>query len=209
MLIFKVNNHNKIIILKQNVYIANFKELYEIFNEIKSALNFNVFEINDLDLQNFIKLNNKNLKYSLIITSHKKTNFKIKTIDSKEVLIFENLPISLNSLIEKINIFLLKLKYRSQSEIIIKNYVINLNNRKIYNRSTNTKLTEKEIQLILFLFYEEIPQKVSKLQSEIWNYANNLDTHTVETHIYRLRKKIENVFGDDNFILSSEKGYHL
>ena len=71
----------------------------------------------------------------------------------------------------------------------------------------NLPLTEKEINLILFLAKNKKPQKVSVLENEVWSYASELETHTVETHIYRLRKKIFNKFKDNNFILSKEDGY--
>ena len=195
--------------LKQNVYILNFDELYEIFNEIKNILNFNVSKVGNLDLQRLSETNNLNLKDSILITIFSKKNFKISTIDEKEFLIIENLPIFLPNLIEKINIFFLKIKFNSQNKIYIKNYNINLNNRTIYNDSVETNLTEKEIQIIVFLIEKKIPQRISKLQSEIWNFSNDLETHTVETHIYRLRKKIKTIFGDDKFILSGENGYYL
>ena len=195
--------------LKQNVYILNFDELYEIFNEIKNILNFNVSKVGNLDLQRLSETNNLNLKDSILITIFSKKNFKISTIDEKEFLIIENLPIFLPNLIEKINIFFLKIKFNSQNKIYIKNNNINLNNRTIYNDSVETNLTEKEIQIIVFLIEKKIPQRISKLQSEIWNFSNDLETHTVETHIYRLRKKIKTIFGDDKFILSGENGYYL
>ena len=195
--------------LKQNVYILNFDELYEIFNEIKNILNFNVSKVGNLDLQRLSETNNLNLKDSILITIFSKKNFKISTIDEKEFLIIENLPIFLPNLIEKINIFFLKIKFNSQNKIYIKNYNINLNNRTIYNDSVETNLTEKEIQIIVFLIEKKTPQKISKLQSEIWNFSNDLETHTVETHIHRLRKKIKTIFGDDKFILSGENGYYL
>ena len=193
--------------LKQNVYILNFDELYEIFNEIKNILNFNVSKVGNLDLQRLSETNNLNLKDSILITIFNKKNFKISTIDEKEFLIIENLPIFLPNLIEKINIFFLKIKFNSQNKIYIKNYNINLNNRTIYNDSVETNLTEKEIQIIVFLIEKKIPQRISKLQSEIWNFSNDLETHTVETHIYRLRKKIKDTFNDNNFIINSKDGY--
>ena len=192
--------------LKQNVYILNFNELYQIFNEVQNILNFDVFKIDDSDLQKIYKTNN--LKDSILITNSK-TNFKISTMDKKDFLILESLPIFLPNLIEKINIFFLKLKFNSQNKIHIKNYNINVNNRTIYNDDVETSLTEKEVQIIVFLLKKKTPQKISKLQSEIWNFSNDLETHTVETHIHRLRKKIKTIFGDDKFILSGANGYYL
>ena len=195
--------------LKQNVYILNFDELYEIFNEVKDVLNFNVSKVGNLDLQKLNKESNSNLKDSILITIFNKKIYKISTLDEKEFLFIENLPISLPNLIEKMNIFFLKIRFNFQNKIYIKNYNINLNNRTIYNDNLETSLTEKEVQIILFLLEKKTPQKISKLQSEIWNFSNDLETHTVETHIHRLRKKIKATFGDSKFIISGENGYYL
>ena len=195
--------------LKQNVYILNFDELYEIFNEVKNILNFNVSKVSNLELQKLNEANNLNLKDTVLITIFDKKNCKISTIDKKEFSIIENLPIFLPNLIEKINIFFLKIKFNFQNKIYIKNYNINLNNRTIYNDDVETSLTEKEIQIIVFLLEKKTPQKISMLQNQIWHFSNDLETHTVETHIYRLRKKIKTIFGDDRFILSGENGYYF
>jgi len=195
--------------LKQNVYILNFDELYEIFNEVKNILNFNVSKVSNLELQKLNEANNLNLKDTVLITIFDKKNCKISTIDKKEFSIIENLPIFLPNLIEKINIFFLKIKFNFQNKIYIKNYNINLNSRTIYNDDVETSLTEKEVQIIVFLLEKKTPQKISKLQSEIWNFSKDLETHTVETHIHRLRKKIKTIFGDDKFILSGANGYYL
>ena len=71
------------------------------------------------------------------------------------------------------------------------------------------KLTEKELQLILYLDLKKDPQNIIKLQNEIWGYNKDLETHTVETHIYRLRKKIQKEFNDEQFIKSNNNGYFL
>ena len=70
-------------------------------------------------------------------------------------------------------------------------------------------LTEREINLIIFLKKISKPVKIDKIQKEVWEYGADLETHTVETHIYRLRKKIKEKFNDENFIVSSKKGYSL
>ena len=71
------------------------------------------------------------------------------------------------------------------------------------------KLTEREIEIILFLNDKEKPQNINILQKEVWSYVTDLETHTVETHIYRLRKKISDKFNDNNFIVSSKEGYSI
>ena len=126
--------------LKQNVYILNFDELYEIFNEVKDVLNFNVSKVGNLDLQKLNKESNSNLKDSILITIFNKKIYKISTLDEKEFLFIENLPISLSNLIEKMNIFFLKIRFNFQNKIYIKNYNINLNNRTIYNDNLETSL---------------------------------------------------------------------
>ena len=110
-------------------------------------------------------------------------------------------------MVEKINIQLLKDKFNDQSFIKILDYTLDLNSRTISNEVGDLKLTEKEINIILFLKENKKPQKVNVLQNEVWGYLSDLETHTVETHIYRLRKKIFNKFKDNNFILSQNDGY--
>ena len=86
-------------------------------------------------------------------------------------------------------------------------YNLNLNKRQISREKIIVKLTEREINLILFLKKNSSAVKINELQKEVWSYGSKLDTHTVETHIYRLRKKIKDKFDDDKFILSSKEGY--
>ena len=101
------------------------------------------------------------------------------------------------------------MNFKIQSKISVKNYEINLNTRQIYSNNQYIDLTEKEIKLISHLFTNKKPCSVQDLQKSIWEYGENLETHTVETHIYRLRKKIKNFFKDDEFILSNNQGYFI
>ena len=112
-------------------------------------------------------------------------------------------------LIDKININLLKQKYNFQSNININGYNLNFNSRTISKNNTELKLTEKEIEIILFLKEQKIPQNIDKLQKEVWGYAEDLETHTVETHVYRLRKKIIDKFKDGRFIKTFDEGYSI
>ena len=116
-------------------------------------------------------------------------------------------PIQIKNLIEKINIKLIKQKYNNQSYLKVSNYILNLNSRIISKNNNSLKLTEKEINIILFLNDHKNPQKVNILQNQVWGYLSELETHTVETHIYRLRKKINDHFNDSNFIISTDDGY--
>jgi len=188
--------------IKQNVNIVNFNSLYEILEEIKENLSFNIIKYeNDVD---FLKEENNSLKDSLTVI-----NFDKKILSGKNLLIFNNLPISLNKLVELININLIKLRFNSQSKINIKGYELNLNSKFFSRDHTNLKLTEKEIEIILYLDLKKNKHKVLDLQKNIWGYSSDLETHTVETHIYRLRKKINDKFNDKNFIKSHVNGYFI
>ena len=84
---------------------------------------------------------------------------------------------------------------------------MNLNSRQISKKSVKLNLTEREGNLIIFLNKSTSPVSVETLQKEVWEYGSELETHTVETHIYRLRKKIKEKFNDNNFIISTKEGY--
>ena len=99
------------------------------------------------------------------------------------------MPLSFKKLLELINIKLIKLKFNQQSKITIKSYELNLNSKFFSKGGLKLKLTEKEIEIILYLNNKKIKHNVSDLQKNIWGYSADMETHTVETHIYRLRKK--------------------
>ena len=195
--------------IKQKIYIIDFDELFNILDEIKSVLSFQTFNFNNLDI--FLKSLNQNESEPenfLIVTKKQNENkFKSTAIDKNSLFFLEDLPSELSKIIEKINIQLIKKKYNYQSKINIENYILNLNSRTIIKNNKQLKLTEKEIDIILFLNNNTNPQSVEKLQNEVWGYSSELETHTVETHIYRLRRKINNIFNDNKFIVSYDKGY--
>ena len=89
------------------------------------------------------------------------------------------------------------------------NYKLNFNSREMSYREKKLKLTEKEINSILYLFRAKRSVKIQELQSEVWGYQSELETHTVETHIYRLRKKMKETFGNESFILNTSNGYSI
>ena len=189
---------------KKNIFIINSKSLYDIFDEVKALLNFNVFKFNEKDFilnEHFKEPNLVFLSYSL-----KDTN-SFKKLDKNKIILLDNSPLSLMKIIEKINLLLLKINYQQKSEIKVKDYILDLNSKTINKDNKKIKLTEKELEIILFLDSKNTSQKISKLQNKIWKYNEDLETHTVETHIYRLRKKIDKEFGDNNFISSDKEGY--
>ena len=93
--------------------------------------------------------------------------------------------------------------------LLIGKYIFNINSREMFLKNNKLKLTEKEVSSIIYLFKAKKPVKIQELQSKVWGYQSQLETHTVETHIYRLRKKILDKFMDENFILNNKDGYFL
>ena len=178
----------------QTLVIYDFKILYEILTELESHINFSLLNVKKLTDLNFKTLEN------YIVISVKKQNIE------NQILI-DKFPIHINKLVELINIKFLKKKYNQQSQIDIGTYTLNLNSRKMFNKKNSINLTEREANIIIFLYNSKKPVKISKLQTEVWGHNSKLETHTVETHIYRLRKKINNIFSDENFIKSSKVGY--
>ena len=92
---------------------------------------------------------------------------------------------------------------------MINNYLIDLNAREISCMNLKLKLTEKEVSIILHLSNMKKPVSINELQKHVWMYQGDIETHTVETHIYRLRKKILKTFKDENFIISKKNGYQI
>ena len=179
----------------QNLVIYDFKILYEILREINNYINFKLISIDKVS-----DLNLKDQNDYLLIS-----NKKIKNVENQ--LTLNNFPIDIIKLIESINVKFLKKKYSQQSDIDIGDYKLNLNSRKIFNGTKSLNLTEREANIVVYLNNSKKPVKISKLQTEVWGHNSKLETHTVETHIYRLRKKINDIFEDNNFIKSSKSGY--
>ena len=189
---------------KSFVNIIDFPVLYNVLFEVKDFLNFEVvnYENENVFLEKIEKENS--IKNYTIVTKKFLNN---KNINQKSIIYLDKKPINFILLIDKINTNLLKQRFSFQSNINIKNYTLNLNSRVISRNENELKLTEREIEIILFLNDKKKPQNINILQKEVWSYATDLETHTVETHIYRLRKKIGDKFNDNNFIVSSKEGY--
>ena len=206
--------------IKHNIILVECNPLYQILFEIKNNFlfemkNFILKDLNNADLTNSIILSkfihkdyllkNKNIEQKKIIFLLKK-NENFDKINNSQYIFY---PFSIYDLVEKVNTELIKQKFNDQSFIKILNYSLDINSRTISNASGRLKLTEREVDIILFLNDHKKPQKVNILQNQVWKYSSELETHTVETHIYRLRKKIIDKFKDDNFILSDENGYFI
>jgi DNA-binding response OmpR family regulator len=183
----------------QNIIVYRFNHLYQILKELEKEIHFKIIEI--LDEKSLIN-EIKNLNNYLIIT--KKQILKVNN-----QFILTQLPIKIFKMIEKLNIEFLKHQFAEQSKVIIKDYIIDINGREMSSKNVKLKLTEKEINTIIYLSKLNKPTSINELQTKVWEYHSDMETHTVETHIYRLRKKISKNFLDDNFIISKNNGYQI
>tara|TARA_Y100000996_G_scaffold326225_1_gene262304 strand:+ start:174 stop:749 length:576 start_codon:yes stop_codon:yes gene_type:complete len=183
----------------QNLIIYKFTSLYHILEELDLNLNF---KITYADNENSLYDKIQNLNNYLIISNKKDSNFT-------NHLVLDNAPINIFKLIERINIEFLRLQFNSQSEVKINDYTIDLNSREMTIKNTTLKLTEKEINTIIYLSKSNKPVSIEELQEKVWSYQSDIETHTVETHIYRLRKKLLSTFKENEFIISKKNGYQI
>ncbi len=183
----------------QNLIIYKFTTLYQILDELESDLNFNIIFV---DNENSLKDKIKNLNYCLVLSNKKYSGIS-------NFFFLDKLPINIFKFIEKINIEFLKQQFNSQSELRINQYIIDLNSRELISSNSILKLTEKEINTITYISKSNKPVSINELQEKVWSYQSDIETHTVETHIYRLRKKILNTFNDNEFIISKKDGYQI
>ena len=195
--------------IKQEIYIIDCEALYDILAEIKNNLPFDIYHyIDENEISKNFESNKIDIKKSLFLRKKKNNYFhKNSKIDKKQIIQITDVPADIYSLIEKINIQLIKLRYNYQSKVVLKNYILNLNSKEIYKNDKKLKLTEKEVDTIIFLFNKKTPQGIKILLSEVWGYLNDAETHTVETHIHRIRKNFLETFNDSAFILSYDDGY--
>ena len=183
----------------QNLLIYDLEILYEILKESSDSLNF---EIKNIPKNQLKDINFNNLRNYLILSSKKKNNLKNQ-------IIFNDFPIKFSKLIEIINIEFLKQKFNIQSNVDVGSYKIDINARFMSLNNVKLKLTEKEINTLIYFLNKKVPTSIEELQKEVWGYNTELETHTVETHIHRLRKKIKEKFDEDNLIISSKNGYEI
>jgi hypothetical protein len=196
--------------ITRKVFLINFQSLYIILNEISDLIQYEFIAINKND---FTKLENnktETIEGYIFIVQNENIIKNSKILLKNNYLVLNKTPIQLIKFIEKLNILFLNINYKNNSNIYINDYVINTNNKTIFKNNLSLKLTEKELKLLKFLnLKKNYPQNIQSLENEIWKYTQDLETHTVETHIYRLRKKIEEKFLDYNFIKSNKLGYYL
>ena len=208
--------------MNSKLLIIGSKNFNNSINEVKECLNFSLSfydfitksylidpsisaiivdsQVLDTDTLGTInKIHNKPILLLETHTNKKKCNYNDKAL----------LPISLSDLINKIIRIITANNFSINSSLKIKKYTLDKNEKKLIKDNIYISITEREVQLIELLFNEKKSLPKNYILKKIWNYSENADTHTVETHIYRLRKKIAKKFNDSDFILNSSKGYSL
>ena len=163
-----------------------------------------VFFINKLNKVFFNKI--KKINFPLIKIYESDTTDKKLLRESKEQL---NMPFSINVFEKKIISLIAKSKFKKNSLINLNGYVIDKNERKIKKNNLELQLSEKEIDFLILFSENKDPIKRELVLKKVWNYSKETETHTVETHIHRLRKKILDKFNDNNFIKNNKKGYYI
>ena len=186
--------------------------------ELKLYFNFNLTSIKNDIIQNNVdvlichkdKLEDKEAMN--LIKKHNCLKILASNKDIKNLKTFNfilKLPTSIKEINNLVESSIAKEKFVKNSSIYVKSYSIDKNEKKLFKDDNFIVLTEKEIQLLeLFLSTKE-PIPKEKILLQVWKYSSDADTHTVETHIYRLRKKINDSFGDNNFILNNKQGYYI
>tara|TARA_Y100001935_G_scaffold73888_1_gene61617 strand:- start:1505 stop:2071 length:567 start_codon:yes stop_codon:yes gene_type:complete len=182
-----------------SILVYNHLILYNILKELKNSFDYDLNNhcTEKKDLFKFLEKNPK----AIVISKEK--------VDQKISSLIINKPIKVGVLIEKINVILSKTNYKIQSNFILNNYYIDINSRFLIKNDLKLKLTQKEVEVIQYLKNSVTERSPQSLQKDIWKHNVGVETHTVETHIYRLRKKISEKFNDDNFIINNKKGYIL
>ena len=197
-----------------NVLIFGSSSFISTVNELKPFLKFNPIS-GDLNVDHDVilfhsdVLKNKNQKDYI----NESDSIKICVYKKKELLnnydAYLELPCTLKEINSAVENIVAKIKFNKNSSIKIKNYLLNKNEKKLSKLNDFIILTEKEIQLLELFLNSKNPISKDFILSAVWNYSKEADTHTVETHIYRLRKKICDKFMDEKFILNNKDGYYL
>ena len=199
---------------KLNVLIFGPSSFVSTLNELKPFLKFNPLTDNLNNAHDIILIHNEALKdenkKNFIENSNSLKIYASKKKDpSNNYDAYLELPASLKDINAVIENIAAKSKFFKNSSIKIKNYLLNKNEKKLYKQNDFIILTEKEIQLLELFLDKNKPITKNNILSLVWNYSSEADTHTVETHIYRLRKKINEKFNDAKFILNNKEGYYL
>ena len=175
--------------------IHDFEKLFDVLIEIEKEIGLKIVKLTKTDLSNFIFNNESDY---LLLSKKEINNFKRQ-------IVLDKLPIKFSKLLEKINIGFLKQNFSEKSDVKVGRYIVDINSREMRYENKILKLTEKECEVIIYLSKSNRTISIENLQLNVWSHQSKLETHTVETHIYRLRKKILEKFNDNDFITSEKK----
>tara|TARA_B100000780_G_C21030259_1_gene413090 strand:- start:15 stop:644 length:630 start_codon:yes stop_codon:yes gene_type:complete len=209
--------------MKTNLLIFGTKNFNNSLNEIKEDLGFSFIYFDPSKSLNGLIPSISGVLVDFQACENNAVLPVINKIYNKPILLLHNqnsstkckfddkisMPVNFLELKSKIINLITAYKFNKNSSIIIKNYTLDKNEKKLKQGKISITITEKEVQLIELLFIENKPLSKKLILNKIWNYSDAADTHTVETHIYRLRKKILDKFDDENFIINSKLGYSL
>ena len=195
--------------VNQKLYIINLSNFYDIISELKEHIGFDAFKFDNKDIfLDKLKSKNVSIENSILVVRENEYDFFAKNINVDQIIKFKP-PVNIFTFIENLNVKFIQKKYQDQSSVNIKDFSLDINSRELKKGKSSLKLTERETEMILFLNKSKKPVNVETLEKEIWQHSSELETHTVETHIYRLRKKIKAEFGNDELIKSNKDGYTI
>ena len=193
--------------VNQKLYIINLSNFYNIIRELQEHIGYEILKFDNKEIF-FDKYESKSIstENSILVVHEKEYDFFVKNLNEDQIIKLKT-PVNIFTFIENLNVRFIQKKYQDQSNINVKDFFLDINSRELKKGKSSLKLTERETDMILFLNNSKKPVNVETLEKEIWQHSSELETHTVETHIYRLRKKIKAEFGNDNLIKSNKNGY--
>ena len=195
--------------LNQKLYIINLSNFYDIISELKEHIGYELLKFDNKEIF-FDKYKSESISIEncILVVHEKEYNFFVENINEDQIIKFKP-PVNIFTFIENLNVRFIQKKYQDQSNVNVKDFFLDINSRELKKGKLSLKLTERETDMILFLNNSKKPVSVKTLEKEIWQHSSDLETHTVETHIYRLRKKIKAEFGSDELIISNKDGYTI
>ena len=195
--------------LNQKLYIINLSNFYNIISELQEHIGYAILKFDSKEIF-FDKYESKNVstENSILVVHEKEYDFFVKNLNKDQIIKLKP-PVNIFTFIENLNVRFIQKKYQDQSNVNVKDFFLDTNSRELKKGKSSLKLTERETDMILFLNNSKKPVNVETLEKEIWQHSSELETHTVETHIYRLRKKIKAEFGNDDLIKSNKNGYSI
>ena len=178
--------------VNQKLYIINLSNFYDIISELKEHIGYEISKFDNKEI--FLdkhKSKGISIENSILVVHEKEYNFFVKNVNEDQIIKFKP-PVNIFTFIENLNVKFIQKKYHDQSNVNVKDFSLNINSRELKKDKLTLKLTERETDMILYLNDSKKPVNVETLEKEIWQHSSDLETHTVETHIYRLRKKNKN-----------------